>query len=91
MDPVQKILHLQLKKADIQDWTPDQKYDIIKKVSTRYELPDGAKLYGKQIAADPEKYFTEDIMEKLEAAANKEFLYGKGSDAELSTGESTEE
>ena len=65
--------------------------DIIKKVSTRYELPDGAKLYGKQIAADPEKYFTEDIMEKLEAAANKEFLYGKGSDAELSTGESTEE
>ena len=68
-----------------------EKYDIIKKVSTRYELPDGAKLYGKQIAADPEKYFTEDIMEKLEAAANKEFLYGKGSDAELSTGESTEE
>ena len=68
-----------------------EKYDIIKKVSTRYELPDGAKLFGKQIAADPEKYFTEDIMEKLEAAANKEFLYGKGSDAELSTGESTEE
>jgi hypothetical protein len=25
---------------------------------------------------DPEKYFTEDVMEKLEAAAYKEFNYG---------------
>jgi hypothetical protein len=25
---------------------------------------------------DPEKYFTEDVMEKLEVAAKKEFLYG---------------
>ena len=68
-----------------------EKYDIIKKVSTRYELPNGTKLFGKQIVAEPEKYFTEDIMEKLEAAADKEFSYGKGSDAELSTSESEEE
>ena len=68
-----------------------EKYDIIKKVSTRYELPDGTKLFGKQIAADPEKYFTKDIMEKLEAVADKEFSYGKGSDAELGADESTEE
>ena len=67
-----------------------EKYDIIKKVSTRYELPNGAKLFGKQIVAEPEKYFTKDIMEKLEAAADKEFSYGKGSDAELSTSESEE-
>ena len=68
-----------------------EKYDIIKKVSTRYELPNGTKLFGKQIVAEPEKYFTKDIMEKLEAAADKEFSYGKGSDAELSTSESEEE
>ena len=68
-----------------------EKYDIIRKVSTRYELPDGTKLFGKQIAADPEKYFTKEIMEKLEAVADKEFSYGKGSDAELSTSESSEE
>ena len=67
-----------------------EKYDIIKKVSTRYELPNGTKLFGKQIVAEPEKYFTKDIMEKLEAAADKEFSYGKGSDAELSTSESEE-
>ena len=53
-----------------------EKYDIIKKVSTRYELPDGAKIFGKQIMEDAEKYFTDDIMEKLEIAAQKEFQYG---------------
>ena len=53
-----------------------EKHDIIKKVSTRYELPDGSKIFGKQINQDPEKYFTEEIMSKLELAAYKEFSYG---------------
>ena len=53
-----------------------EKYDIIKKVSTRYELPDGSKQFGKTINEDPEKYFTEDLMSKLESAAFKEFKYG---------------
>ena len=53
-----------------------EKYGIIKKVSTRYELPDGAKAFGKQINKEPEKYFTEDIMNQLEDACKKEFLYG---------------
>ena len=45
-------------------------------MSTRYELPDGTKLFGKQILSDPEKYFTDDIMKSLNEAANKEFSYG---------------
>lgn len=53
-----------------------EKYDIIKKVSTRYELPDGTKVFGKAINESPEKYFTSEIMEQLEAAARKEFSYG---------------
>ena len=53
-----------------------EKYYILKKVSTRYELPDGSKQYGKTIMNDPEKYFTKEIMDKLEEAANKEFRYG---------------
>ena len=52
-----------------------ERYEIFKKVSTRYELPDGAKQYGKSILNDPEKYFTEEIMEKLEECASKEFKY----------------
>jgi len=53
-----------------------EKYDIIKKVSTRYELPDGSKFFGKQILEDPEKYLTEEIMQQLDEAAGKEFKYG---------------
>ena len=53
------------------------KYDIFKSVSTRIELPDGSKQYGKTIMNDPEKYFTEDVMKQLEEAVGKEFKYGK--------------
>ncbi len=52
------------------------KYEIFKKLATRYELPDGMKQYGKTILNNPETYFTEEIMQKLEIAAEKEFKYG---------------
>ena len=53
-----------------------EKYDVFKKISTRYELPDGSKQFGKSIMNDPEKYFTEEIMTQLEDCAVKEFKYG---------------
>lgn len=53
-----------------------EKYNIIKKVSTRYELPNGSKVFGKEIRNNPTEYFTPDIMEKLEIAASNEFRYG---------------
>jgi len=53
-----------------------EKYNIFKKVSTRYELPDGSKQYGKSIMSEPKKYFTEDIMKQIEEAVGKEFKYG---------------
>jgi RecA/RadA recombinase len=49
---------------------------IFKKVATRFELPDGAKLYGKQILSEPEKYFTEEVMQQLDAFAKEKFSYG---------------
>jgi len=52
-----------------------EKYDIFKKVSTRFETPAG-KAFEKTIVNDPEKYFTKDGMEKLEVSAKKEFSYG---------------
>ena len=57
-----------------------EKYGIIKKVSTRYEMPDGTKVFGKQIINEPEKYFDEQIMDSLQIAADKEFSYGRGGD-----------
>lgn len=58
------------------------KHGIFKQVSTRIELPDGTKQYAKTIYNEPEKYFTEEIMDQLEVAAKKEFMYG-ASDEEL--------
>ena len=53
------------------------KYNIFKQVSTRIELPDGSKAFGKTINNDPAKYFTKDILKKLdEVACKKEFKYG---------------
>ena len=52
------------------------KYDIFKSVSTRIELPDGSKTFGKTINNNPEKFFTEDIMRQLDECAMKEFKYG---------------
>jgi len=48
-----------------------------KNVAGRYELG-GKKIYAKQILANPEEYFTTDVMEKLDAIANQQFSYGKG-------------
>ena len=53
-----------------------EKYKVFKKVSTRYELPDGSKQYGKTILNDPKKYFTKDVMAILDECAKKEFRYG---------------
>lgn len=56
-----------------------EKYNIIKKVSTRYELPDGTKVFGKSINDDPEKYWTKDLLALIDEACKKEFLYGQES------------
>ena len=49
---------------------------IFKSVSTRVELPDGTKQFGKTINNDPETYFTEEVMSKLEFEVHKKFKYG---------------
>ena len=46
-----------------------------KNVAGRYEI-DGKKVYAKAILKDPETYFTEEVMEKLDAIAREEFSYG---------------
>ena len=43
-------------------------------------MPDGTKVFGKQIMNEPEKYFDEQIMKDLQIAANKEFSYGEYDD-----------
>ncbi len=53
-----------------------EKHGIFKKVSTRYQMPDGTSVFGKNINENPEKYFTDDVLQQLELAVQKEFKYG---------------
>jgi hypothetical protein len=46
-----------------------------KNVAGRYEI-DGKKIYAKQILKEPELYFTEEVMQKLDVIAKGEFSYG---------------
>ena len=46
-----------------------------KNVAGRYEM-NGKKIYAKQILANPEEYFTDDVMQALDEIAQKEFSYG---------------
>ena len=54
-----------------------EKFEIIKKVSTRYELPNGTKVFESAILKEPEKYFTKDILDQIDEKCKDEFLYGK--------------
>lgn len=47
----------------------------------RYEV-NGKKVYGKEILRNPEQYFTDEVMEKLNQQAQTEFLYGASDDGE---------
>lgn len=51
---------------------------IVKKVSTRYEFPNGAKDFEKAIKKNPEKFFTKDVLDEIDAFCKTEFLYGGG-------------
>ena len=46
-----------------------------KNVAGRYEI-NGKKLYAKQILANTEEYFTDEVMEKLDMIAKEYFSYG---------------
>jgi RecA/RadA recombinase len=49
---------------------------IVKKVSTKYEFPDGSSHFEKHINDNPEKYYTKEIMEAVEAQAKIEHGLG---------------
>jgi RecA/RadA recombinase len=62
-----------------------EKFEIIKKVSTRYELPNGTKVFESAILKEPEKYFTKDILDAIDEKCKDEFLYGKSNIADGET------
>jgi len=64
-----------------------EKYEIIKKVANRYEMPDGTKVYAKAILKEPTKYFDDELLARIDEAARMEFTYGSNDDYELEENE----
>ena len=52
-----------------------EKYNVFKRVGNRIAIG-GSNVYPKSILSDPEKYFTDEVMAKLEEAARTEYSYG---------------
>ena len=50
---------------------------IFKKVSTRFEMADGTKVFGKSIMDNPDKYFTKEVLDKIDEYAQRKFSYGQ--------------
>jgi RecA/RadA recombinase len=53
-----------------------EKCGAVKRVSNRFEFPDGKKVYEKAVLSDPTSYFTEEILTQIDEACKKEFRYG---------------
>lgn len=60
-----------------------EKYGIIKKVSTRYELPDGTRVWGKTINDNPSIVYTKEILDKIDKACRKEYRLGSDEEEDL--------
>ena len=52
-----------------------EKHGVFERIGNRYKIGE-SNLFPKSILADPEKYFTPEIMNQLDKAAEKEFTYG---------------
>jgi hypothetical protein len=40
-------------------------------------MPDGTKVFGKSINDDPEKYFTKEVLDKIDEYTKRKFTYGQ--------------
>ena len=65
------------------------KYGIFEKAGSYLKMPDGKKVYEKTVLGEPEKYFTDDVMRQLDAAAKLEFTYGGREDTSDDSEESS--
>tara|TARA_R110000772_G_scaffold99174_3_gene198893 strand:- start:15586 stop:16665 length:1080 start_codon:yes stop_codon:yes gene_type:complete len=53
------------------------KFGIWKKVSTKVEIAPDTTVFAVKIEREPEKYFTKEVLDKIDEACQQEFLYGK--------------
>ncbi len=55
---------------------------IVKHLANKYEFPDGTKVFEKAVNKEPEKYFTPDVLKKLDEYMKTKFTYSAGPEAD---------
>jgi len=63
------------------------KFGVFKKGAKHIELPDGTKVFEKEIKKNPEKYFDKDTLDVIDEFCKGEFLYGTSSFTDVEEGE----
>jgi hypothetical protein len=58
-------------------------HEIFKKVSNKIELPDGNKHFASHIIKNADKIFTKELLDRINEACQKEFLYGSTLEREV--------
>ena len=53
-----------------------EKHGLIKKIANKYSFSDSVSAFENAIYKSPEKYFTKELLDKIDEAAKKEFKYG---------------
>lgn len=51
-------------------------HGVVKRISKKVEFPGGVSAFESVVYKNPEKYFTEEVLDLIDVAAGKEFLYG---------------
>jgi len=64
---------------------------IFKKMANKYTLPDGKSYFGKTIRNEPEKFFTQEVLEQIDTWTQKHFVYGGDNDETGDPSSSSEE
>lgn len=64
---------------------------IFEKDSTKIKLPSGESIFGKELTRNPEKYYTKEILDAIDVASQKIFMYGADVGADAIEGEEQEE
>ena len=63
---------------------------IWEKMSTKIKFPDGTSTFEKRIYKNPEKYFTKEILDKLNEYVKIKFMYGQTQEQEIEGDENGE-
>ena len=56
---------------------------VFKKEGNYLVMPDGKKIYEKELRANPATYYTKEVLDRLDAYIQVKFGYGKSADETL--------